>query len=71
MDVKLNISQQYALEAEKADGILGCIGRGVASRLREVILPLYSVLVRLHLEYHVQFWAPQYQREMEAQERVS
>jgi len=44
------MSQQWTLAGQKAKHILGCIKRSVTSRLREVILLLYSTLVRLHLE---------------------
>ncbi|KAK4811754.1 hypothetical protein QYF61_005322 [Mycteria americana] len=68
VDTKLNMNQQCDLTAKKANGVLGCIRRSVASRLREMILPLCSALGRPHME--AQFWAPQYERDMNLLERV-
>ena len=58
-DAKLAMRQQCALTAQKANCILDCIQRNVASRMREVILPLCSELLR-----------SQYRRDMDLLEHI-
>jgi len=42
----------------------------MASRMREVVLPPSSVLLRLHLESCAQLWSPQHRKDMDLLERV-
>jgi len=65
VEEKLDMSQQCVLTAQKANRILGCIKSSVGSRSRDRILPLYSALVRPHLESCVQLWSPHHRKNMD------
>jgi len=52
-DTKVHMSQQCALAVQKVNNLQDYIRRTVASRSKKVIFPLYSALVKPHLEYWV------------------
>lgn len=70
VDAMLNMSQQCAFAAKKVTGVLGYVRQSIDSRMKEEVLCLYLALMRPHLQYHVQFWAPQYKKDMGIPERV-
>jgi len=58
------MSHHSALAAKRANSILGCIKHSVTSRAKELTTLLYLVLVWPHLEYCVQFCAPQFKKDV-------
>jgi len=67
---KLDKSRQGVLASQKTNCVLGCISSRFHSRLRKVILLLYSALLRPHLDYCLQLWSPQQRKDMELLEEV-
>ncbi|KAK4829271.1 hypothetical protein QYF61_002663 [Mycteria americana] len=64
VDSRVNMSQQCAQAAKRAKCILGCIKHSITSQSKDVIILLYSALVQPHLEYCVQFCAPQFTKDV-------
>ncbi len=70
----LKFPQQCKDAAGKANIMLGFINRNISFKTKYVILQLYTSLVRPHLEYAVQFWAPHQAKDigkLEAVQRIA
>ena len=57
MSQNLRPRKQCISARNRANRVLGFIGRSVCNRSAKVFLRLYLTLVRPHLDYAVQFWA--------------
>lgn len=64
VDEKLNLSQQCALPAKKANNTLGGIRSSSASWVEERIVLVCSVQVQAHLKYRMQLLAQQYKKDV-------
>ena len=66
----LKSSQQCNEAAKKANRMLGFIKRNFIFKSRDIVIPLFKSLVRPHLEYAVQFWAPHLNKDIAKLESV-
>jgi len=68
--MKTSACGDCVLAAWKTNCILGCTEKRVASRARELIVPLCSALLRLQLKYCIQAWDPQHKKDGELLEWI-
>ena len=54
----MKVSEQCRIAATKGNQILGLIRRTIVYKEKQLIVPLYKAIVRLHLEYCIQAWRP-------------
>ena len=66
----MNVSQQCAQAARKANGPLERIREFIANWVRESVVPLCSALLQPHLEHWVHFWAMQNIKDIKLWESV-
>ncbi len=66
----LKYSKHCKMACKKANTMLGFIARNFDYKTPEVVLKLYNSMVRQHLEYTVQFWSPNYKKDIQLMARV-
>ena len=57
------------MQLRRPTAFWAALKKGMASREKEMIVPIYSALVRPHLEYCIQAWGPQHRKDMEQVQR--
>ena len=66
----MNVSEQCGIAAAKGNQILGLIRRNIVYNEKELIIPLYTSIVRPHLEYCIQACRPYRKKDIDMLERV-
>ena len=65
----LKPSSQCTEVVKTANKLVGFIGRTFNFKSEKVIFTLYNSLVRPHLEYYVQFWSPDFRKDIVSKTR--
>ena len=66
----MKLSEQCGIAASKGNQILGLIRRTIMYKEKQLIVPLYKVIVRPHLEYCIQTWRPYRKKDIDKLERI-
>ena len=63
-------ASQCAMAAKKANQVLGQINRSFSCKTKDIMLQIYKVFVRPHLEYAVTAWSPWHRKDMDTLEKI-
>ena len=66
----MKLSEQCGIAASKGNQIIGLIRRNITYKGKKLIIPLYKVIVRPHLECCIQAWIPYRKKDIDTLERI-
>ena len=66
----MKASEQCRFAASKGNQVLWLIRRTITYKEKQLIVPLYKVIVRPHLEYCIQAWRPYRKKDIDKLERI-
>ena len=66
----MKVSEQRRIAASKGNQILGLNRRTITYKEKQLIVPLYKAIVRVHLEYCIQAWRPYRKKDIDKLERL-
>ena len=64
-EMDLEVLMDEKLDMTKVRHVSWTTSKGVTSRVKEEIVPLYAPLMRPHLKYCIQLWGPQCRKDMD------
>ena len=70
MNANMKVSEQCRIATSKGNQVLGMIRRNISYKDKSLIVPLYTAIVRPHLEYCIQAWSPYLRKDIDMLEKI-
>ena len=70
MNANMNVSEQCRIAASMGNQVLGIIRRNITYKENSLIVPLYTAIVRPHLEYCIQAWSPYFRKYIDRLDKI-
>ena len=70
MNATMKVSEQCRIAVSKGNQVLGMIRRNVTYKEKSLIVPMYTSIVRPHVEYCIQAWSPYLRKYIDMLEKI-